>query len=323
MKNKFIVLTLIGAVLLSLINISLLYLFVPGPLKETKTIIVPSGLSTRQIASVLYEAEAISYPKVFGLISKFYSIKDPLKSGEYLLTSGVSPLQILNILSSGKSIVHKLVIPEGVMVSEIIEKVNAAEVLFGDIKGIIPEGYLLPETYYYSYGDQREQLIDQMRNRMSRALDEVMPKLSPDSPLKSRMDVLTLASIVEKETALDEERTLIAAVFLNRLKRDMKLQADPTTIYAVTEGKLKLNRPLTKEDLSLASKYNTYYVKGLPVTPIACPGRKSLEAVVAPAKTDALYFVVNGKGGHNFSVTLDEHNRHVRKYRSITKNLSK
>jgi UPF0755 protein len=202
------------------------------------------------------------------------------------------------------------------MVSEILEKINTEPVLMGEIKGTIPEGYLMPSTYFFSYGDQRENLVSQMRVNMSAVLDEVMLRLSPDSPLKTRIDVLTLASIVEKEATLDVERPIIASVFINRLKKGMKLQADPTTIYAVTEGKFKLDRPLTRQDLALASSYNTYYAKGLPPTPISCPGRKSLEAVVMPAKTDYLYFVVNGKGGHHFSKSLEEHNSHVANYRN-------
>jgi UPF0755 protein len=173
----------------------------------------------------------------------------------------------------------------------------------------------MPSTYFYSYGDQKERLIEQMRKAMTLALDEVTAKLSADSPLKSRLDVLILASIVEKETGLDSERTTIAGVFINRLKKGMKLQADPTSIYAITEGKFKLARPLTKKDLAIISPYNTYYTSGLPPGPIACPGVKSLNAVVTPAKTNALYFVVNGKGGHNFSSNLMDHNENVLKYR--------
>ena len=151
---------------------------------------------------------------------------------------------------------------------------------------------------------------------MSNALDEVMLKLSKDSPLKTRKDVLILASIVEKEAGNDQERAKIAGVFINRLKKGMKLQADPTTVYAITEGKEPLGRSLKRKDIRIKSPYNTYHVYGLPIGPISCPGRASLEAVVSPAKTDALYFVVDGRGGHNFSKTLKEHNRHVRQFRN-------
>lgn len=293
----------------------------PGPLESSKTLIIHPGLSINQIAANLSEEGVVNYPNIFALVAKFYAKRAPLKSGEYVFTPSISPLQVLGILSLGRSVIHRLTIPEGVMVSEILEKINSEAVLFGDIKGTVPEGFLMPSTYFFSYGDQKEQIVDQMRKAMSVALDEVMAKLSPDSILKTRLEVLTLASIIEKEAALDEERGLIAAVFLNRLKKGMKLQADPTTIYAVTEGKFKLGRPLTKRDLALASSYNTYYVKGLPPTPIACPSKKSLEAVVLPKSTKALYFVVDGKGGHKFSNTLDVHNKNVQDYRNNTKKL--
>lgn len=205
--------------------------------------------------------------------------------------------------------------PEGTVVQEVVKKINEETCLVGEIKGIIPEGFLMPSTYFFSYGDQKERIINQMRNLMSNNLDKVMINLSPDSPLKTRLDILTLASIVEKEAGSDAEKPIIAAVFLNRLKKNMKLQADPTTIYALTEGKFKLARALTKKDLLQELPYNTYYIKGLPPGPISCPSLKSLEAVVKPAKTDALFFVVDGKGGHNFSNNLNDHNRFVEMYR--------
>ena len=177
----------------------------------------------------------------------------------------------------------------------------------------------MPSTYFYTYGDLREKIIDEMRNGMSRALDAVMLKLKEDSPLKTRRDVLIFASIVEREAGNEKERPLIAGVFINRLKRGMKLQADPTVIYAVTEGKYKLNRALTRTDLQIDSKYNTYKVEGLPPGPIACPGVASLEASVLPAKINALYFVVDGTGGHSFSSTLEEHNMYVQKFRQRLK----
>lgn len=296
-------------------NILVGYLYLPGSLKEKTTVIVKRGLSTAQIAELLQEKGIISNSKLFEIISKIYSLKKPLKSGEYDFTAGISPLQIIRKLASGRSIIHQLIIPEGTQVSEIIEKLNNANVLEGAISTPIPEGYLMPSTYFYSYGDKRENIVDQMRQGMKTALDEVMPKLSPDSPLKSRKDVLILASIIEKEAGNDVEKPLIAAVFINRLNKNMKLQADPTSAYALTEGKYKLTRPLTKADLKTQSPYNTYFIFGLPPGAIACPGKKSLEAAVTPAKSDDLFFVVNGRGGHNFSKTLNDHNKHVKNYR--------
>ncbi len=232
-----------------------------------------------------------------------------------MFTRNISPLQTLRILASGKSIIHKIIVPEGTVVSEVIKKINEESRLLGEIKGIIPEGFLMPSTYFFSYGDQKEQIIDHMRNLMSANLDKVMQNLAPDSPLKTRLEVLTLASIIEKEAGSNAEKPIIAAVFINRLKKNMKLQADSTTIYALTEGKFKLARALTKKDLLQELPYNTYYIKGLPPGPISCPSLKSLEAVVKSAKTDALFFVVDGKGGHNFSNNLNDHNRFVEIYR--------
>ena len=317
LRIKFSIFVLLSVIIISIVNLCVAYLFLPGPLKNVETVIIEPLHSTKSISAKLKSYKIIKHPRLFLILSKIYSSKHPLKSGEYMFTPGISPFQVLKVLASGKSIVHKLIIPEGVMVSEIIEKVNSEARLFGEIKGTIPEGFLMPSTYFYSYGDQKEQLIEQMRKAMTLALDEAMTKLSPDSPVKNRLEVLILASIVEKETGIDSERTTIAGVFINRLKKGMKLQADPTSIYAITQGRYKLGRPLTKKDLAIISPYNTYYAASLPPGPIACPGVKSLQVVVAPAKTDALYFVVNGKGGHNFSSTLKEHNGYVNSYRQL------
>ncbi|XVN42665.1 MAG: endolytic transglycosylase MltG [Candidatus Rickettsia vulgarisii] len=319
LKIKLTLITTIMSLLVSGINFGIFYLFVPGPLKENKDIIIKQKLSIQQVSKLLDNNKIIKYPWLFTTIAKIYSLKHPIKSGEYTFTPDISPIQTLRILASGKSIIHKLVIPEGVMVSEIVEKINGEERLMGEILGVIPEGFLMPFTYYYSYGDQKEHIISKMRKLMSLEIDKAMEKLSPDSPLKTRLDVLILASIVEKETNLDSEKPLIASVFINRLKKRMKLQADPTTIYAITLGTRKLGRVLTKNDLAIQSPYNTYYAFNLPPGAIACPGKKSIEAVVNPAKTDYLFFVANGKGGHNFSSNLTDHNKHVQNYYNSSK----
>lgn len=315
LKIKFFLAVLSLIILVTLLNFSIFYIFVPGNLAQTKTIIIEPKLSINQIVTKLYSNKVIKYPEIFKVIAKIYSINNPIKSGEYIFTHNISPLQTLRVLASGRSVIHKIVVPEGSVVHEVIKKINEEKRLIGEIKGIVPEGFLMPSTYFFSYGDQKERIIDQMRNLMSSNLDKVMLNLSPDSPLKTRLDVLTLASIVEKEAGSDAEKPIIAAVFINRLKKNMKLQADPTTIYALTEGKFKLARPLTRKDLLQELPYNTYYIKGLPPGAIACPSLKSLEAVVKPAKTDALFFVVDGKGGHNFSNNLNDHNKFVDSYR--------
>lgn len=315
LKTKFFFAIVSLIIFITLLNFSIFYIFVPGSITQNKTIIIEPKSSVNQIVTKLYYNGVIKYPEIFKIVAKIYSIKNPLKSGEYVFTPNISPFQALRILASGKSVVHKMIIYEGSVVNEIIKKISEEKRLIGEIKGIVPEGFLMPSTYFFSYGDQKEQLIDQMRNLMSANLDKVMEQLSPDSPLKSRLEVLILASIVEKEAGTNAEKPIIAAVFINRLKKNMKLQADPTTIYALTEGKFKLARPLTKKDLLQELAYNTYHIKGLPPGPICCPSLKSLEAVVKPAKTDALFFVVDGKGGHNFSNNLNDHNRFVDSYR--------
>lgn len=297
-------------VFITFTNIFSNYLHTPGPLNDKTIILVRPGLSTSEISSLLAESGVIKNPAFFSTISKLYSLFRPLKSGEYDFTYGISPLQVIRKLATGKSIIHRLIIPEGSTVNEIIDKINKEPLLNGTISTPIPEGYLMPSTYFYSYGDKRENIIDQMRLEMSLALDEVMQKLPANFPLKSRKDVLILASIIEKETSNDEERSKIAAVFINRLKKNMKLQACPTVAYALTEGKYRLTRPLTKTDLKVSSPYNTYQKLGLPPGAISCPGKKSLEAAVNPALIDSLYFVVNGNGGHHFSKTFDQHNQH-------------
>ncbi|WP_041405579.1 endolytic transglycosylase MltG [Rickettsia prowazekii] len=314
-KLSLVIISLTITILITLINFSIFYILMPGNLAQNKTIIIEPKLSVNQIVTKLYFNKVIKYPIIFKVIAKIYSITRPIKSGEYVFTRNISPIQTLRILSNGKSIIHKIVVPEGTVVSDVIKKINEESRLFGAIKGIIPEGFLMPSTYFFTYGDQKDRIIDQMRNLMSTNLDEVMKYLSPDSPLKTRIDVLTLASIIEKEAGSNEEKPIIAAVFINRLKKNMKLQADPTTIYALTEGKFKLARALTKKDLLQKLPYNTYYIQGLPPGPISCPSLKSLEAVVKPAKTDALFFVVDGKGGHHFSNNLNDHNRFVEIYR--------
>lgn len=297
-------------------HVVLIYLIIPGPLEDKKIVIIEPRTPIKTIAHTLYTEGIINHQRSFEIIATLYSrLKNHLKSGEYEFTKHITPLQVIRILSSGKSVVHKLVIPEGTTVSEIISKLNSEPRLLGPIQENIKEGFLMPSTYFYTFRDNRSTIISQMKNLMSQTLDELLPQLSPSSPLKSRLDVLILASIVEKEAALDAEKPHIAGVFLNRLKLKMKLQADPTTIYAITMGRYKLDHPLTKAELRIKSPYNTYHTAGLPPTPISCPGRKSIEAVIKPLETKDLYFVVDGLGGHRFSSTLEQHTQNIATYK--------
>jgi UPF0755 protein len=298
------------------VNCVLLYMSLSSGNQQAQTIVIERGKSTHQISNMLAEAGVIKYPSLFNFVAKVSGLLGyHLRSGEYAFMASVTPLQVLRIIVSGQSVVHKFTVVEGATVNEIIASIKKEPLLIGELDDNITEGFLMPATYFFSFGDSKQKLLSQMKRNMSDALDELMPQLTQDSPLKDRIAVLTMASIVEKEAYLESEKSHIAAVFLNRLKIGMKLQADPTTIYAITLGKYKLSRPLSRADLRMKSPYNTYYVLGLPPSPIACPSRSSIEAVVKPMKSDDLYFVVNGLGGHNFSKTLQAHNDNVANYK--------
>lgn len=304
--------------MLSLLSLILVYLLIPGPLKEDKIVIIEPGSTIKQITLQLSKEQIIHLPTLFYAISASYDlVKSPLKSGEYSFIKGVSALRVIRTLSSGKSINHKFLVTEGELVYNVIAKLKNEPRLIGDIEENVTEGFLMPSTYYFSFRDQRSKILLDMKRNMSTILDIVMEELEPDSPLKTRLDVLTLASIVEKEALYDQEKPRIAAVFINRLKKNMKLQADPTSIYAITHGKKKLGRMLTRKDLKIKSDYNTYYVKGLPPTPISCPGLKSIEAVIKPLKTKELYFVVDGKGGHRFATNYSDHRKNIAAYKRL------
>ncbi len=309
------------AICLSITNLICSYLFISGPLKESKIIIINKGASITRISNILNEEGILRYPKLFKLITCLYARDIFLKSGEYEFTPYIKPMQILQKLVKGQSVVHRIKINEGSMVSEIIEQINIEDKLIGKITTTLREGFLLPSTYHYSRNDAKDKLVNKMIQLMSKALDDAMKQLDPRSPIKTRMEVLTLASIIEKEAANDFERPMISGVFINRIKKGMKLQADPTSAYAVTKGKYRLRRALTRTDLRTASPYNTYYAYGLPPGPICCPSKKSIMAAARPAATEALFFVVGENGSHVFSRSLNEHNKHVNNYRqNISKN---
>jgi UPF0755 protein len=214
-------------------------------------------------------------------------------------------------------VARRLTIAEGLTVAEVYELLEEAHGLTGELPPPPPEGSLLPETYFYAFGDPRAELVRRMQRAMDDVLAELWPRRAEDLPLDGRAEALTLASIVDKETASAAERAKVAAVFVNRLRRGMRLQADPTVIYGLTAGEGPLGRSLTRRDWADDSDYNTYRIDGLPPGPIANPGRAAIEAVLNPAAVDYLYFVADGSGGHAFARTLDEHNRNVALWRKI------
>lgn len=244
-----------------------------------------------------------------------------LKAGEYLMPGVASTRDIIRILRMGKTFQRRLTIPEGLMAVEIIALINAAEAMQGEITDIPREGSLLPETYHYTRGAHRADIVARMQKSMNAALDELWEKRAPDLPIKTPEEAVILAAIVEKETAIAAERPRVAGVFVNRLRMGMKLQTDPTVIYALTEGKTRLGRALLRRDLEqVDSPYNTYKYAGLPPGPIANPGYESLAAALNPEQHDFIYFVADGTGGHAFAKTLQEHNRNVQRWRQVRKN---
>jgi UPF0755 protein len=290
----------------------------PGPADTEVTVIIERGLGVCAIADRLKAAGIITQPLVFAAGVRIYGEGRPLRAGEYRFSARLSMREVMQQMIDGRTVVHRLTIPEGLTVTEIAALVAAAEGLEGGLPATLPaEGSLLPETYFYERGDTRNGLLDRMAEAMDDALAELWPQRDPSIPLTTTAEVVTLASIVEKETGVPAERPRVASVFFNRLDRGMPLQSDPTVIYALTDGKAPLGRALTKADLQAASPYNTYLNVGLPPGPIANPGRASLEAVLHPDSTNDLYFVADGNGGHVFAETLDEHNKNVAAWRKL------
>jgi UPF0755 protein len=312
----FIIVTVISSTFLA---VTISYVSLPGPLKEAKTLIFSRGITLRNICNILAQEQAIKHEKFFWLILSLINKIEKIKAGEYAFTTAITPRQIIDILINGRSILHSITIPEGYTVKQIIDKIDCDPILHGDINSNIPEGSLLPDTYFFSYGDKKQAILSRMKKKMQLTLNELWEKKAPNLPYKNKEEALILASIVEKEAANYAEKKKIAAVFINRLNKGMKLQADPTTIYAITEGKYNLQRELTKRDLQIKSDYNTYFVKGLPPTPISNPGKASIEAVLNPAVSKDIFFVLDRDGVHRFSDNLATHNQHVYNYRNNVK----
>ena len=289
----------------------------PGPLEAPTTLIVPRGEGLEEIARALEAAGVIANALVFVAAARVTGADRGLRAGEYAFRPAMSPREVIALLASGETMIRRLTVPEGLITAAVIDQIRRTEGLEGELPDGIGEGVLLPETYHFSHGDGRDAMIGRMRQAMAEALAELWAGRAPDLPIATPADAVTLASIVEKETAREDERARVAAVFLNRLERGMKLDADPTVVYALTGGVGPLDRPLTRADLKLDHPYNTYRNAGLPPGPIANPGRAAIAAVLNPADTDELFFVADGRGGHVFARTLAEHNRNVARWREF------
>ncbi|MGY8993213.1 MAG: endolytic transglycosylase MltG [Rhodospirillales bacterium] len=289
----------------------------PGPHKNPLNVMIISGNSVEGIARRLAGAGVIEQPLIFRFGVRLTGIHKSLKAGEYAIPPHASPREIADILLAGQTVAHRLTVIEGATSYYIVARLKNTEPLSGDIRVPAVEGSLLPETYHFSRGDRRAAILDRMRADMQSTLAGLWQSRHRDTPLMSPGEALILASIVEKETGVADERPRVAAVFLNRLRRGMRLQSDPTVLYALTRGEMTLDRLLTRADLGIDSPYNTYVVAGLPPGPICNPGAAAIAAVLQPADTDELYFVANGRGGHAFAKTLVEHNNNVRKWRRL------
>lgn len=287
----------------------------PGPLAAAATIVVPAHTGTAAIGKLLADNGVIRYPLLFEAVAKVSGRGGQLQSGEFEFPAGASLVAALDIIAAGRTVKHRLKVPEGLTSPEVVALIAAAPVLAGDAGAAPAEGDLFPDTYVYTYGDQRRDLIDRMRQEMAHQLAHFWAERRPDLPLAGPRDVLVLASLIEKETPREEERAHIAGVFINRLRLGMPLQCDPTVLFAMAAAGNKPDRPLTHADLGFNSPYNTYLYKGLPPGPIANPGRNALRAAVRPEKTDDLYFVADGSGGHAFAKTLAEQSRNIVQYR--------
>jgi len=286
----------------------------PGPLAAELAFVVPRG-TPAQVAEALLKAGVIDDAFAFRLATMATRGAGTLHATELAFPAHASLRSVLSVLRTGRPVQHRITIPEGLTAAQIAVLLDRAPALVGD-SPVPEEGAMLPETYAFDHGTTRAALVERASAAMAHALAQVWEQREDGLPLASPQELLTLASMVERETARPEERPLVAAVFLNRLRRGMKLQSDPTVAYAASGGAGVLERPLTRADLDWPTPYNTYRVTGLPPGPIASPGLASLRAVAHPAHTEDLYFVADGGGGHSFARTLDEQNRNVAHWRA-------
>jgi UPF0755 protein len=301
----------------------------PGPLERTKTVVIPKNEGSHEIASRLEREGIITDRRLF--IAGYLWAKVAagveggkpvqLKAGDYAVKQNASVRQVIDLLSEGKTMTYRVTIPEGLTSYLIVERLKADANLTGEIEAVPPEGTLLPETFVIERGMPRQAVVDRMQAEARKVLEKAWPQRKKDLPFKSAEEALVLASIVEKETGRGDERERVAAVFVNRLRQNMRLQSDPTILYGLTGGKTVWSRPIQKPEIGQKTSHNTYQIDGLPPTPICNPGRAAIEAVLNPADTKELYFVADGNGGHVFSETLKDHNANVQKWRAAEKDM--
>jgi UPF0755 protein len=294
----------------------------PGPLQEDKVVNIPARAGMTDIADIL-QREGVVDNNRWAFIGSVFALKarSELKPGEYLFQKNASLHDVIGTIVEGKVVQHAVTIPEGLTSEQIVARLSENDIFSGSVREQPREGTLLPETYKFPRGTPRDQVIARMQQAQKRVLAEIWERRNPDIPVKTPEQLITLASIVEKETGKADERSRVAAVFVNRLRQKIKLQSDPTIIYGLVGGKGTLGRPIKRSEIQQPSPYNTYVVDGLPPGPIANPGRASLEAAANPARTRDLFFVADGTGGHAFSDTYDVHQKNVAKLRAMEKQI--
>ncbi|MBR1086745.1 endolytic transglycosylase MltG [Bradyrhizobium manausense] len=329
-RNPFVVVgnAIITLLLISLIGAGAAYYYgrqvleSPGPLKDDKIVNIPQRAGKRDIAETLNrEGVTDVNPWVFiGAVAALKASSD-LKPGEYSFQKNASLRDVIATIVEGKVVQHAVTIPEGLTSEQIVARLTDNDIFTGSVHELPREGTLLPETYKFPRGTPRDQVIQRMQQAHKRVLAEIWERRSQDLPVKTPEQLVTLASIVEKETGKPDERSRVAAVFVNRLKQKIKLQSDPTIIYGLVGGKGTLGRPIKRSEITQPSPYNTYVIEGLPPGPIANPGRASLEAAANPARTRDLFFVADGTGGHAFTETYDAHQKNVAKLRAMEKQI--
>ncbi|TYC92731.1 endolytic transglycosylase MltG [Novosphingobium sp. BW1] len=289
--------------------------FGSGPLAKDSAFVVPNGASLSAVADKLQDEGVVRSGDGFALRARLFGGGGAIKAGEFVIPAHASPSRVLAIITSDDVVRRQVMIPEGMPSIMVYERLMAQEALTGEL-AVPEEGSVLPATYDIQKGDARADVLRKMQAGMRRTLAELWEKRASDLVVKTPEEALVLASIVEKETAKAEERTVVAGLYSNRLKQGMLLQADPTIIYPITKGK-PLGRRIRQSEIQAINDYNTYSMVGLPKHPICNPGRASIEAVLHPAETDALYMVADGTGGHVFASTLAAHNENVKKWFEI------
>ena len=285
-----------------------------GPLEAPVNVVVEKGDGVKRIAWILFKNKVIKSQYLFEFATKVYEFENSLKAGEYRFEPKISLYEAMQQIAQGKVYLRKITLPEGLTTKQMLAIIANDDNLGGELTLTPKEGEMLPETYTFSHGDSKDSIVKQATDAMNKFVKANFPKNRNKQIIKNEKELLILASIVEKETGLKSERGLVASVFLNRLKKGMLLQTDPTVIYALTKGQFELGRSLNRKDLKIDDAYNTYVYAGLPPTPICSPSKEAIMAVLEPEESKYLYFVATGDGGHNFSENLNKHNNHVAEY---------